>query len=232
MGVIGTGIVRCIGGRITKPLISEGDFDHKIYVLDCVCDPSQVTTLTNLTTMTNATSAGVDVLPAGFADASAYYIGDSEPVYGATGGTVSFQRRFATIPSARDDFLSYNYNYLPLVTEILGSVWATRREGGVRTVSARYRRDFYLVGTGQTYVTPMDIPRIGRFYPTYIAGSSRLEADWIGVRNGVISNPGIAAFLALQDFPAEDSFVEKYEGGIYMRTTIYVPPASIEEEEE
>lgn len=92
--------IKCIGGRIDYPFKNEGDTTTKIYVLQCICDANVYAPAADDDTMTNAASAGVDALPAGFTDAAAYWVGDSDPVE-LNGPIVKFERSFSNIPQDR-----------------------------------------------------------------------------------------------------------------------------------
>ena len=103
--------IKCIGGRYEHPFHQQGDSATKVYQLRCICHVDQYTPLALDSLMTNAGTAGVDVLPAGFGDAAAYFVGDStpEPFQGVL---VQFMRTFANIPAAREEQTgTYTYNF-------------------------------------------------------------------------------------------------------------------------
>ena len=92
--------IRCVGGTFDFPFKNQGDDETKIYTLNCICDADAYTPSSYGDTMTNAASAGVDVLPANFADANAFWIGDGE-ITTLKGLVVQFQRRFSNLPKTR-----------------------------------------------------------------------------------------------------------------------------------
>ncbi len=105
--------VKCIGGWIERPFNGAGDSAHKIYRLQCLVDAGSYASLALTAVLTNATTAGVDVLPASVGpDANAYFVGDSTPQPYGNGPLVSFVRSFATVPAVRTRGLgSYSYAF-------------------------------------------------------------------------------------------------------------------------
>jgi hypothetical protein len=108
MGLFRT--AKCIGGKVTRPLEKEGDTTHRIYHLECVVDADAYTTLAQTAVLSNAATAGVDVLPAGFANASAYFAGDTKPEP-FQGALVKFTRSFATKPANQSEVLVGSSTY-------------------------------------------------------------------------------------------------------------------------
>ena len=95
-------LVRAVDGTyISYPFISDGDATTKVYNLVCTQRASDydAAQIDLDDTMSSAASAGVIDLPSGWADSSAYFVGDTghAPI---GGGMISFSRTFSNIPQS------------------------------------------------------------------------------------------------------------------------------------
>ena len=93
-------LVRAVDGTyISYPFIEQGDTTTKVYNLVCTQRASDydAAQIDLDDTMSSAASAGVIDLPSGWADSSAFFVGDTghTPI---GGGMISFNRTFSTLP--------------------------------------------------------------------------------------------------------------------------------------
>lgn len=91
--------IKCIGGRVNYPFSDRGDNVTREYELDCICDADAYAPSNYNDTLQSAATAGVDVLPAGFADVAAFWVEDSNPAP-HSGPLVKFTRTFSHVPAA------------------------------------------------------------------------------------------------------------------------------------
>ena len=91
------------GCYIERPFSHEGDGATRIYHIICEVRASHYSTIDFDTTLEEG--AGFNGLPTGYANGSAYFIGDFnlQPI---SGGLVRFDRQFATIPATRSNILT------------------------------------------------------------------------------------------------------------------------------
>lgn len=148
-----TGIT-CIGGRIDYPFKNRGDTTTRIYVLRCMCVVGQYAPAENDDTMTDASAAGVDQLPTGFADADAYWVGDTD-LTDLDGPVSQFERRFANIPQDRIEPLGY---------------YAATRPGIDHSAGTTLTAVWYATSTSKSY-TNSPSPRITTVVPAERVGN-------------------------------------------------------------
>lgn len=100
-----------------RPLISNGDSSPKIHHLRCKVKADNYSTPSLNALMSSAINAGVISLP--FTDPSAYFVGDSN-VSPSDGGLMTFDRKFATIPSTRVNELVGSRSFpFPSIREVV-----------------------------------------------------------------------------------------------------------------
>jgi hypothetical protein len=106
--------VRAVDGTfISHPFLEIGDTATKVYNLLCTQRASDYDSaqIALDAPMTNATTAGVISLPSGWADATAYFVGDTGHS-AIDGGMIEFNRTFANIPAySRITRGSYGYTF-------------------------------------------------------------------------------------------------------------------------
>ena len=106
--------VRCVDETyVSHPFLERGDTDTKVYNMLCTQRASDydAAQLALDAPMTNAAAAGVISLPTGWADSTAYFVGDTghDPI---EGGMIEFSRTFANIPKdSRISRGSYGYTF-------------------------------------------------------------------------------------------------------------------------
>lgn len=86
------------GTYIEYPLLGNGDTTAKIYHLICQVNIDDYVPIALDSTLSGAT-ADVIGLPTSYVNATAYHIGDFNPQE-SSGGLITFDRRFATIPAS------------------------------------------------------------------------------------------------------------------------------------
>ena len=106
--------VRAVDGTfISHPFLEIGDTATKVYNLLCTQRASDYDSaqIALDAPMTNATTAGVISLPSGWADSTAYFVGDTGHS-AIDGGMIQFNRTFANIPAySRITRGSYGYTF-------------------------------------------------------------------------------------------------------------------------
>jgi hypothetical protein len=123
------------GTYIEYPFTHEGDTTAKIYHI--ICDVYDVNySPIGLDTVLSG-SAGFTGLPTGYANSSAYHIGDFNKQK-LDGGLVRFDRRFATIPATRSNILTGTtaYTYPGMANSAGGTTSTITGLSGNNTVIA------------------------------------------------------------------------------------------------
>jgi len=123
------------GTYIEYPFTHEGDTTAKIYHI--ICDVNDVNYSPIALDTALSASAGFTGLPTGYANASAYHIGDFNKQK-LDGGLVRFDRRFATIPATRSNILTGTtaYTYPGMANSAGGTTSTITGLSGNNTVIA------------------------------------------------------------------------------------------------
>lgn len=165
--------------------------------------------------------------------ATAYCIGDSE-LEDIGAGIARYTRQWATIPANRNEWGSFAYQFPGLLGSSnppYSQYWTADIGGGRDPVTlpakSRIYHEYFLCAAGQTYTTPGDIPAIEK---TRFSLASNLEATIVYLlpasvywSDSVPTKEAYQAMIAAEDeLVAEDSFLERYAGEIYVRRTRYV----------
>ena len=124
------------GTYIEYPFTSEGDTTAKIYHIICEQKDTSYSPIALDTALGEA--AGFTGLPTGYANSSAYHIGDFG-MQKLDGGLVRFDRQFATIPATRNNIvtgtIAYTYPGLGASTDGGTSVNITGISGNATIVA-------------------------------------------------------------------------------------------------
>jgi hypothetical protein len=156
----------------------------------------------------------------------AYCIGDTEPQE-TESGLVSFVRKWSNIPATRSDYSTICYSY-PSTKYNTGFGLVDNTPSRATSTSLRSYVEYFLCQAGQTYTTPAAIPLVSRQRYILIAGFETSDVDYVlsSAYPTYTTSPTAAAYAALvaagTEIVAEESFVERYAGNIYSRTTKYV----------
>ncbi|MGC3961332.1 MAG: hypothetical protein QM813_26415 [Verrucomicrobiota bacterium] len=165
--------------------------------------------------------------------ATAFLVGES-PLEDLGAGVVQWTRRFATVPANRDEFESFSYRFPGLLgasNPPYNQYWVTEpgdgRDPRVDTVSSRLAHEYFLVGAGQTYTTPSEIPVIESQQYTLV-GNDNVSINYL-LAAGVYpddSTPTKEDYLTMiaseDELVAEDSRISRWLGNIFVRITRYV----------
>lgn len=144
-----------------------------------------------------------------------YCVGD-EGLSDAGAGLVAFDRQWANVPASHFDYETTSVTY-PGYTET--------REPYTQTTQAQIEYEYFLVGPGQTYTTPDEIPLIAETRMTSLDG----EDAYLLSGNVYINFAGGGTTPTIEDYQdwvaAEtyeivvDCRVEQYLGNIWSRIT-------------
>ncbi len=137
-------------------------------------------------------------------------------------GCVEFERRWANVPAAHSDYER---------TAVVYPGWLLMRNPSAQTVATQVLYEYFIVGTGETYETPAEIPVTGE---TRVTDTNGLD---VAILSGAILNngggvlytttPTISGYYATvtADLVPEvysivlASSIEHYTGGIWARVT-------------
>lgn len=156
--------------------------------------------------------------PATIETESVYCVGD-EGLSDAGTGLVAFDRLWANVPATHYDYETTSVTY---------PGWYEEREPYAQTTQAQIQYEYFLVGTGETYETPDEIPVTAETRVTDTAGKDVfiLSGDvYLNDGGGVLDDttPTLTAYKALVSGGTYaiviDSRVEQYLGGIWIRIT-------------
>ncbi len=201
-------LVRVVDHSIKYPFHEFGDNTAKIYTLECEVNLVNYSPLVvGTANLTNATTAGVIELPAGFANASARYCHDTEPV-SLSGGVCRFQRVFATVPGTHNQYGSIVVD-LPKAYDDGTNDEIFR--GGATSIAARFAHQFNTVIGSLTISQP--------FVITY----DDLAVNWVRDAPNA-STPTKTQFYSSTERVAEPTQVTRWMGDIYMGVTSYIKP--------
>ena len=206
-------LVRVVDHSIKHPFHEFGDNTAKIYTLECEVNTANYAPLVvGTANMTSAATAGVIELPAGFADATARYCHDTEPV-SLSGGVCRFQRVFATVPGAHNEYGSIVVD-LPKVFKSTGGIDDNDIifRGGATTLTARFAHEFNTV-IGSLTVSQSFV----------ILNTLGNAVDY--TRDGTYATtPTTTQFYSSTERVAEPTQITRWMGDIYMGVTAYVKP--------
>jgi len=196
---------RVVDAWIEYPFLEQGE-DAKVYHLECIVDTSSYSpkSITNSAhNLGSASNAGVEALPYSWANASAYFVGDTEPQpYGFQ--MLRFVRSFAEVPAAFSDYGSAVKTFFAQYSASLYDPNYVIRNAGSETVSTRIDYQFSrTIGSITIYAEARD--------PTLL--STGFAVNY--VRSGYTTNPN-AKNTVLQG-----TQVTRWRGGIYQGITVY-----------
>jgi hypothetical protein len=182
-------------------------------------------------------------------DPISYLVAESE-LTDLGGGVVSWNRTYARIPSARNEYESFAYTFPGFVATLAQrqtTPWALPsgthtavddpgRSPKTESVTSRLLHEYFLVGANGQYDTADDIPSTpaqtyvyGAFFGSNAGGDVPDRLLWpattiLGYVNG--TSPTKEAYKALvtagSEIVAEDSKLKRWRGNIYERVTRYV----------
>lgn len=195
---------------LTYPLHQYGVGDHVVAYQDYYIRPGSYVAPTMASTIT-------------IGAATAYLVGDSEPV-NDVGGVARFTRAWATVPASWKDYGSYVATYPGIIFE---------RESFQRQVTAEMQHEYFLCMEGQTYATPGDVPIVSATGYTYTGDALPRPPEGFLLNDGggdlSPSTPSLTNYFASvtaaeYTIVAEDSTLSRYLGDIWVRTTKRVKP--------
>jgi hypothetical protein len=209
--------VACTLPEFAAPI--EGQTGNYVLSQDFICNLSSFTPL---------------ALNTPHPDFPTYYLVSEGEKRDIGGGKVRWTRVYAQVPATyTEPGGSYAYNYIGFVGNVISqggevTLSVTGRERKVENSPVQITREFFLVGTGQTYTQWQSIPVISgqRYY-----GATGLDTDYLTDAPPFVTatNPTRTAYLALVTADAaspssfslvvEDSTVTRWMGNIYMRET-------------
>lgn len=156
------------------------------------------------------------------------YLVTNGPQVPVDGDEVEYTRIFSTVPANRSDYDSFGYTYPAFITGDGVEV----RQNVTFSPTRRVESTYYLVGPGETYEDPSEIPTVTRqryiltYYPAPLTPA---YADVTFVRNadafGVFTTPTLDEYTddSFTELVAEDSHLEQYAGNIWRRYVGYIP---------
>lgn len=143
-------------------------------------------------------------------------------------GLVTWERTYAQVPAAFDQFETTNYNFIGYYGNVLAInvTAATGRLRFVKSVTSRIHNEFFMVGTGLTYETPDEIPTVEA--QKYYYDQPTILTDYLGDDDilDVATTPSRTEYEAMisagDEIVSEDSRLTHWLGNIWLRQTRYV----------
>ena len=190
--------------------------------------------------LTSFTPLALDTAHPTYTDA---YLVKESPLEDLGGGIVRWTRTYAQIPASRNEYGTFAFQFPGLLgtqtPPYAFQYWVVADDGRdpfLDTSSSRFRFEYFLCATGETYVTPDLIPIFPKLAFNIIANPSSRNAyllpegvyfsdtvptkeAWLDLIDG---GTGIGDGAEDGEFIAEDSTVERWMGNIYVRSTRYV----------
>lgn len=159
---------------------------------------------------------------------STYYLVDESEKVDIGGGLVRWTRTYAQVPASYSEpGGNYAYSFIGFYGQFgINVTQITGRERQTEVVPVRINRDFFLVGPGQIYTDPNDIPTMPE--QQYYSGSPTLKVNYIGDSPPlqIATTPSRTAYDALvaagSEIVVEASTIFRWMGNIYVRETRYV----------
>lgn len=141
-------------------------------------------------------------------------------------GLVTWERIYAALPAAFDQFETTNYNFIGFHGTFGIVTSASGRERFTKAVTSRVYNEFFLVGTGGSYSTAAEIPTISA--QIYYISTETQRVDYLGDDDLLLvpTTPDRTTYQAMVDagdeIVAEDSRLAHWLGNYYVRQTRYV----------
>jgi hypothetical protein len=142
-------------------------------------------------------------------------------------GLVTWERTYAALPTAFDQFETTNYNFIGFFgTFGINTTAVSGRDRFVKAVTSRVYNEFFLVGTGGSYTTAADIPYLTA--QEYYVGEATQKTDYLG-DDDILDTPSTptrtdyeAMIAADDEIISEDSRLAHWLGNYWLRQTRYV----------